>query len=213
MIDGLKAAAAARAASVAMTSDGTNAHGNTSRTNSMNLDGSLSLGGRTEQQQQEEEDQENSVATASIAELAKKERELAAVQRRMQDLQREVTDLEREVDLRDVQETALKEAVRDLQREIERIKLAGQAVDMEYFKNVMLKLFETGAEESLLPVVSTMLQFSPVEMARCRKALEERRAMTLKRVAAGGGEGAAQVTSYLSSWLGMGGSAADEEGT
>lgn len=41
---------------------------------------------------------------------------------------------------------------------------------MEYFKNVMLKLFETGEAGSLLPVVATVLKFSPEELERCRKA-------------------------------------------
>lgn len=45
-----------------------------------------------------------------------------------------------------------------------------RVVDMEYFKNVMLKLFETGEAGSLLPVVATVLRFSPEELERCRKA-------------------------------------------
>ena len=208
VLDGLKAAAAARAASAGMTTDGTTTTngGVHSRSASLTLERSLSLSGRKEEHDDQDD---NSMATASIAELAKRERELATVQRRMLDLQREVADLEREVDLRDVQETALKEAVRELEREIERMKLAGKTVDMEYFKNVMLKLFETGAEESLLPVVSTMLQFSPAEMARCRKALEER--ATSQNVPRGARGEAVHVTSYLSSWLGIGGAA--DEGT
>ena len=38
----------------------------------------------------------------------------------------------------------------------------------------MLKLFETGEAESLLPVVGTVLKFSPAEMQRCRDALGHR---------------------------------------
>lgn len=45
--------------------------------------------------------------------------------------------------------------------------------DMEYFKNVMLKLFETGETASLLPVVARVLQFSPEELERCRQATEK----------------------------------------
>lgn len=37
-----------------------------------------------------------------------------------------MTELEREVQLRQAQEAALKEAVRDLQREIDRLRLAGK---------------------------------------------------------------------------------------
>ena len=39
---------------------------------------------------------------------------------------------------------------------------------------VMLKLFETGEAESLLPVVATVLQFSPAELQRCRDGLRQR---------------------------------------
>lgn len=45
---------------------------------------------------------------------------------------------------------------------------------MEYFKNVLLRLYETGEAESLLPVVAQLLQFSPGEVARCRDALKHR---------------------------------------
>lgn len=121
---------------------------------------------------------------------------------------------------------ALKETVRDLEREIERLRLPGKqgesllsrgrlcaarcaaccavfspvacllpptpqpthpnstqqliitlncpAADMEYFKNVLLRLYETGEAESLLPVVAQVLQFSPAEVQRCRNALRHR---------------------------------------
>lgn len=41
-------------------------------------------------------------------------------------------------------------------------------VDMNYLKNVILKLFETGQKEALLPVVGMIMQFSPAEMQRCK---------------------------------------------
>jgi len=143
----------------------------------------------------------DSIASAPLVELAKREKQLAAAERRSQQLEAEVADLEREVTLHGAQQAALKEAVRDLERELERVKLSGKQVDMEYFKNVMLKLFETGEEESLLPVVATVLQFSPTELARCRKGLAERtahRAALLARA----GDASANVSSYFSSWLG-----------
>lgn len=129
---------------------------------------------------------------------------VALYQRRASELEREVEELEREVELRGVQEAALKEAVRDLERELERVKLPGKAVDMEYFKNVMLKLFETGEEESLLPVVAAVLQFSPAEVVRCRSALESRTAQRAALLAAG--NGSEPMTSYFTSLLGFGGS-------
>jgi regulator of sirC expression with transglutaminase-like and TPR domain len=45
---------------------------------------------------------------------------------------------------------------------------------MEYFKNVVLKLYETGEAESLLPVLAQLLQLSPAEVAHCRDALHAR---------------------------------------
>ncbi|KAL4857882.1 UDP-glucuronosyltransferase 3A2 [Chlorella vulgaris] len=113
-------------------------------------------------------------AFMQLSALAEKERELAAARQRASTLEAEVADLEQECVLRQAQETALKEAVRDLEREMERQRLPGKTADMEYFKNVMLKLFETGEAESLLPVVAQVLQFSPSELARCRTALHAR---------------------------------------
>ena len=60
------------------------------------------------------------------------------------------------------------------------------AVDMEYFKNVLLRLYETGEAEALLPVVAAVLQFSPAELSRCREALRSR-----AETPGGGGGGAA----------------------
>lgn len=42
---------------------------------------------------------------------------------------------------------------------------------MNYLKNVILKLFETGQKEALLPVVGMIMQFSPAEMQRCKCVL------------------------------------------
>lgn len=49
---------------------------------------------------------------------------------------------------------------------------------MAYLKNVILKLFETGQKEALLPVVGMIMQFSPAELQRCRYA----RAVTTLRI-------------------------------
>lgn len=45
---------------------------------------------------------------------------------------------------------------------------AGKAVDVEYLKNTLVQLFTTGEAEALLPVLSTLLAFSPDELRRCR---------------------------------------------
>lgn len=76
------------------------------------------------------------------------------------------------------------------------------AVDMEYFKNVMLKLFETGQEESLLPVVATVMHFSPTEMDRCKVAMEGRKAKYAAAAAQTAKDSASSVTSYLTSLWG-----------
>jgi len=68
----------------------------------------------------------------------------------------------------------------------------------------MLKLFETGEEESLLPIVGTMLQFSPSELDRCKEGLHQRRAHQNAALLEAAGEASANVTSYVSSWLGLG---------
>eukprot|EP00889_Picochlorum_renovo_P000193 jgi/Picre1/27223/NNA_000192.t1 len=129
--------------------------------------------------------------------------QLAAANRKASIAEQEVDDLEKEVELRNTQEKALKETVRELERELERVKLTSKGVDMEYFKNILLKLFETGEEESLLPVIGTMLKFSPAELDRCRKALATRREQHADLLQ-GAGEASANVTSYLTDLLGFG---------
>lgn len=68
----------------------------------------------------------------------------------------------------------------------------------------MLKLYETGEAESLLPVVAQVLQFSPAELTRCRDALHTR----TEQLAAAAADGdAGDVVGYLggwSSWMGGG---------
>jgi len=71
---------------------------------------------------------------------------------------------------------------------------------MEYFKNILLKLFETGEEESLLPVVGTMLKFSPDEITRCKEAMEKRRESHAALLETAG-QASANVTTYLSGWF------------
>ena len=67
------------------------------------------------------------------------------------------------------QQLLLKEEIRRLGRAIERdaVAVAG-GVDMEYLKNVVLKLLQTGEHEVLLPVLATLLKFSPAEVEVCR---------------------------------------------
>ncbi len=78
------------------------------------------------------------------------------------------------MELRAEQEAALKEALREVERERARERLgagAGGGTDIQYLKNVVLKLYETGEAAALLPVVGMMLRFSPAELRRCQDAL------------------------------------------
>lgn len=144
-------------------------------------------------------------ATPSVAadDLENLHQQLVAANRKASIAEQEVDDLEKEVELRNTQEKALKETVRELERELERVKLTSKGVDMEYFKNILLKLFETGEEESLLPVIGTMLKFSPAELDRCKNALATRREQDADLLQ-GAGEASANVTSYLTDLLGFG---------
>jgi len=63
----------------------------------------------------------------------------------------------------------LKEEIRKLERDEKR-----EQVDLEYLKNVILKLMVTNEYEALLPVISTLLQFSPDEVKEVKKKVEER---------------------------------------
>ena len=132
--------------------------------------------------------------------LAERDRQLAAARRRCAEVEGEVAELEREVALRQAQEAALKEAVRDLQREVERLQLPGKKGEMEYLKNVMLKLFETGEAGSLLPVVATVLRFSPAELGRCRAAVAARADHAAAAARGAGGEGGGSYLGSLASW-------------
>jgi len=90
---------------------------------------------------------------------AQREEELAQSQRHILALQQEIEELERENRLHDQQEAMLKTEFRNMERSQKR-----EGIDMTYLKNVILKLLETGEVGALLPVVATLLQFSPDEV-------------------------------------------------
>lgn len=102
----------------------------------------------------------------SLARLqAQKEEEVARCLRHIEALQEEVKELEQENRLRVHQITILKEEYQNSERSQKRSN-----VDMTYVKNVILKLLETVEVEALLPVIATLLQFSPEELRRCQEA-------------------------------------------
>lgn len=96
---------------------------------------------------------------------AQREEELSQSQRHILALQDEIEELERENRLHHQQEAMLKTELRDMERSKKR-----EGVDMTYLKNVILKLLETGEVEALLPVIGTLLQFSPEEIRKCQQA-------------------------------------------
>ncbi|XP_072956107.1 protein GRIP isoform X1 [Typha angustifolia] len=96
---------------------------------------------------------------------AQREEELAQSQRHILALQEEIEELERENRLHSQQEAMLKAELRNVERSQKR-----EGVDMTYLKNVIMKLLETGEVEALLPVVATLLQFSPEEIRKCQLA-------------------------------------------
>ncbi|KAK9829710.1 hypothetical protein WJX72_007468 [[Myrmecia] bisecta] len=136
---------------------------------------------------------------------AGREEELAAARTRAAELEAEVADLQQEIELRQMQEQALKEALREAEREKQRQKLGDQKrMDMEYLKNIMLKLYEKGEAAALLPVVAMMLQFSPAELKRCQDALaaqaEAQSAEPLTAPAAELAAGSDATAGLLSGW-------------
>ncbi|CAN6168041.1 unnamed protein product [Urochloa humidicola] len=97
---------------------------------------------------------------------AQREEELAQSQRHILALQQEIEELERENRLHDQQEAMLKTELRNMERSQKR-----EGIDMTYLKNVILKLLETGEVGALLPVVATLLQFSPDELKNCQQGV------------------------------------------
>ncbi|KAJ0967946.1 hypothetical protein J5N97_024863 [Dioscorea zingiberensis] len=128
----------------------------------------------SENQNSASQKQDSHVASVAAAEQqilllarqqAQREEELAQSQRHILALQEEIEELERENRLHGQQESMLKAELRNMERSQKR-----EGVDMTYLKNVILKLLETGEVEALLPVVGTLLQFSPEEIKKCQQA-------------------------------------------
>ncbi|KAL8151822.1 hypothetical protein V2J09_021630 [Rumex salicifolius] len=117
----------------------------------------------------EKQDPSASAAEQQILILARqqaqREEELAHSQRHILALQEEIEELERENRLHTQQVNMLKEELRSMDRTQKR-----EGVDLTYLKNVIMKLLETGEVEALLPVVATLLQFSPDEVIKCQQA-------------------------------------------
>jgi hypothetical protein len=127
---------------------------------------------KPQQQQQQQQQQTFLAATPkqdllllSHVQAATREEEVNRYRQRIQQLLDDLREAEEMAKLHRMQETVLKEQI----RELERGKLR-EGANLEYLKNIILKLLETNEQESLLPVLSTLLQFTPQEKERIAAA-------------------------------------------
>jgi len=77
----------------------------------------------------------NNIKTENTETLNK---DIALARKRISEAEQEIDDLEREVALRNAQEIALKDTVRELQRELERVKLASKTGEIYICKVIMI---------------------------------------------------------------------------
>jgi hypothetical protein len=94
------------------------------------------------------------------------------------------------------------QTLREVERQHLRDKLGqdDKGIDIQYLKNVILKLYETGESAALLPVVGMMLRFSPAELKRCQEALARGPEPPADAAAVAGVGDASSVDLGLSSW-------------
>jgi DNA repair exonuclease SbcCD ATPase subunit len=120
---------------------------------------------------------------------------------RIAELENEIQELQKEIAMREHLESVLKEELRKKEREEARSNLKGKDYDMEYLKNIVLKLLETGEYEVLLPVIATLLSLSPDEVGRIQKAYKEGVHSQANDPMEYATKTASDVTSYLSGWM------------
>lgn len=104
---------------------------------------------------------------AAAASNASKD-DVALLRQRMAMLEQELADSEHTHQLRDKAAAVLKEEIAMLYRSDAR-----GSVNVDYVKNVLLNGFESGelsSDSSLVPVLSRLLHFSPVEIQRVKQA-------------------------------------------
>ena len=120
---------------------------------------------------------------------------------RIAELEGEALEFQKEISMREQLESVLKEELRKKEREETRSNLKGKDTDMEYLKNIILKLLETGEYEVLLPVVSTLLALSPEEVDRVKTAYKEGVHGQGSDPIDYATKAATDVSSYLSGWM------------
>jgi len=103
-------------------------------------------------------------ANINLAGATKEEQELHRHRQHIRKLQQLLRSSE-------VGQAQQRQKIAELQRrltELERSQKRDQTVNLEYLKNVTVRYIETG-ETTLVPVMATILQFSPEENERVRK--------------------------------------------
>lgn len=117
--------------------------------------------------------------TATMAVPNSLQEKLSIAERKASVAERELDDLELEIRLRETQERALKDTIRELEGEIHRLKLTStnDGVDIEYLKNILVQVFKGAQDElSLLLVVAKILRLTPEEVGQCTAAVNARKA-------------------------------------
>eukprot|EP01026_Neomeris_dumetosa_P022265 TRINITY_DN1921_c1_g1_i14.p1 TRINITY_DN1921_c1_g1~~TRINITY_DN1921_c1_g1_i14.p1 ORF type:complete len:521 (+),score=125.45 TRINITY_DN1921_c1_g1_i14:310-1872(+) len=139
---------------------------------------------------QETQPSENSQFIELAQRQAERDEALEALRRQKEELEEEVREYEKEVQLRAEQERVLKQALRDIEMNQLQVKSTNKTgehgkngsqtgannqeneqVDLQYLKNVIIKMMETNQAEALLPVISTLLGFSNEELQHCKDTL------------------------------------------
>jgi len=87
---------------------------------------------------------------------AAKEEEIARVRQKVTELSEALKEAEEMEKLHLQQEAVLKEQIREFERAQRR-----EGANLEYLKNIIVRLLETNERESLIPVLATLLQFTP----------------------------------------------------
>ncbi|KYQ94423.1 hypothetical protein DLAC_04719 [Tieghemostelium lacteum] len=105
---------------------------------------------------------------------ASRDEELRKANQHISQLSYLLADSEKMDERHQEQEKLLKDEIRKLERSSKR-----DSVVPEYAKNIILKFIETDDGDSLLPVLSTIMQFTPEESKRAIDALKARKSSTL----------------------------------
>eukprot|EP01121_Diplochlamys_sp_Union-15-3_P005768 TRINITY_DN16106_c0_g1_i1.p1 TRINITY_DN16106_c0_g1~~TRINITY_DN16106_c0_g1_i1.p1 ORF type:complete len:381 (-),score=74.00 TRINITY_DN16106_c0_g1_i1:37-1179(-) len=96
---------------------------------------------------------------------SEREQEVDVLKKQLLETKKLHDESEKMINLYVMQVKVLKEEIRKMDRDYKR-----ENTDITYLKNVVLQYMITQEHESLVPVISTVLQFSPEEIASVKKA-------------------------------------------